>query len=336
MIQHLLLFLGPARARALFILIAATGLLSLILNVVRDAGDWVALVQTALALFALVGAAIIIGGRMDAQERGRWLGVLIPALGAIGLGLTVLPQYLGVLVGGAVGWVVVGLFIFRSRAPEGLKQAVKYFRRNEYAEAVKELDQVIKGDPQNPNHYRFRGEVLRVWGKLDRARRDYLKMTELVPDSALAFNGLSEVQLQMGDLRGALAAAQKAAALSPGDWVALYNLGMIADRLAESQQVIEQLDKALALKVNDSRHRALIYFYLARAHTRLNDMTAAGAALDQLKRHRVGLEEWERILSSDQATTLRDILGADIQQATRLANGEIELAALAQTKAAVQ
>ncbi|MDX2136508.1 MAG: tetratricopeptide repeat protein [Chloroflexota bacterium] len=336
MIQRFLIFLGPARARGLFILIAATGLLSLILNVVRDAGDWVALVQTGLALMALVGAAVIIGGRMDPQERGRWLGVLIPALGAIALGLTVLPQYLGVLVGGAFGWVVVGLFIFRSRAPEGLKQAVKHFRRNQYAEAVKELDQIIKDDPQNPNHYRFRGEVLRVWGKLDRARRDYLKMTELAPESPLAFNGLSEVQLQMGDLRGALASAHNAAALAPGDWVALYNLGMIADRLGESRQAIEHLDKALALKVNDSRHRALIHFYLARAHARLNDMTAAVAALDQLKRHRAGLEEWERIVNSDQASTLRDILGADIEQAGKLASGEIELAALSQTKAALR
>jgi tetratricopeptide (TPR) repeat protein len=333
MIQRFLLFLGPARARALFILIAVTGLFSLILNVVRDAGDWVPVVQTVLALAALLGSAIIIGGRMDAQERGRWLGVLIPAFGAILLGLTLLPQYLGALIGGAVGWVVVGLFIFRSRAPEGLKQAIKHFRRNEYAEAIKELDQVIKDEPQNPNHYRFRGEVLRVWGKLDRARRDYLKMTELAPDSALAFNGLSEVQLQMNDLRGALASAHKAAALAPDDWVALYNLGMIADRLGESRQVIAHLDKALALKVKDSRHRALIYFYLARAHSRLNDSASAQVALAELKRHRSGLEEWQRIIGSDQATTLRDILGADIEQATKLANGETDLMALSQTKA---
>jgi len=51
------LFLGPARLRALFVVIAATGLLSLVLNAVN--GDWVIPAQTALLLIGLVGAAII-------------------------------------------------------------------------------------------------------------------------------------------------------------------------------------------------------------------------------------------------------------------------------------
>lgn len=37
-------------------------------------------------------------------------------------------------------------------------------------------------------------------GKLDRARRDYQKMTQIDPTSAVAFNGLAEVNLQAGAL----------------------------------------------------------------------------------------------------------------------------------------
>lgn len=330
MIQRFLLFLGPSRARALFLLISVTGLLSLILNVIVNGVEWARPAQSLLAIAALVGSLVLIMGRLDPVERGRWLGVLVPALGAILLGALFLPQFLPLLMGAGVGWIVVGLFVFRSRAPMSMQRAVKHFRRSEFADAVKEIDLLIKDEPQNPNHYRFRAEVLRVWGKLDRAKRDYLRMTELAPDAPDAYNGLAEVLLQAGEHRGALDAAKRAAALAPNEWVALYNLGMIEDRLGQSEAALEHLDRALALRVKDARHRALIHFYRARAFARLGDETRARAALDLLKRHRLGLEEWDRIVSSDQAETLRTVLGADIARAQEVANGQIDVMLLAQ------
>ncbi len=328
MIQRFLLFLGVPRSRALFLLIAGTGLLSLILNAVRDAGEWVVVVQSLLTAGALIGSAIIIGGRLEREARARWAALLAPALGAVLLGLTVLPQFLVPLIGGALGWLVVGWFVFRARTPTAYQRAIRYLRKSMYAEAVKELDALIKQTPDEPNHYRFRAEVLRVWGKLDRARRDYQKMTELAPNSPLAFNGLAEVLFQAGDLRGAQAAAERSAALAPDDWVAHYNRGMIEDRLGRSSQVVEHLQRALSLKVRDARHRALIQFYLVRAYLRLGDVSAAQSALMSLRRERAGLEEWGKILESEQALTLEKVLGQDIAVATRLANGEIELEAV--------
>lgn len=329
LIQRFLLFVGPARSRALFLLIAGTGSLSLILNAVLDAGDWVRSVQTLLALSALVGSAIIIGGRMEPYERGRWLGMLLPALGAILLGLAVLPQYLVPLTGAGLGWVVAGLFIFRARAPMAYQRAVKLLRKNAYAEAVKELDALIKQDPDKPEHYGFRAQVLRVWGKLDRARRDYHKMAELAPESPIPFNALAEVQFQMGEYQAALTAADKAAQLAPQDWVAYYNLGMIEDRLGQSEQVITHLEAALTRKVRDVRHRALMHFYLARAYARLGQTDAAYAQAAALKRDHDGLEEWQKILRSDQAVTLQQVLGADIERAQALAEGRFDVMALA-------
>jgi tetratricopeptide (TPR) repeat protein len=111
--------------------------------------------------------------------------------------------------------------------------------------------------------------------------------------------------------------------------VALYNLGMIEDRLEQSEAVLQHLDQALALRVRDARHRALIHFYRARAYARLGDGARAREALDMLKRHRIGLEEWDRIVSSDQAQTLRAVLGADIARAQEVANGEVDVMLLA-------
>jgi tetratricopeptide (TPR) repeat protein len=323
------LFLGPARLRTLFVVIATTGLLSLILNAVQ--GAWVTGVQSLLLLAALIGAAVIIIGKLDPEDRGHWLAVLAPAIGALILAITVLPQYALPLVGAAVGWIVAGMFFFRSRAPMEYQAAVKALRKAQYADAVKSMDSLIKREPNKPEHYRFRAELLRVWGKLDRAKRDYAKMAELDPKSAVAYNGLAEVDLQAGNFDAALDAGKRAAKLAPDEWVALYNLGMIEDRLERSADAVEHLQKALALKVPDARHRLLIYLYLARAYARLGDRAAAQDAVIQVRKHKNGLEEWQKILESEQAETLRAVLGVDVDAARELAAGRLDVMALAQT-----
>ena len=325
------LFLGPARLRALFVLIAATGLISLILNGVD--GEWVTPVQSALVLVALVGAAVIIVGKMDAEDRGRWLALLLPSFGALVLALTVLPNLALPLFGAAVGWIVAGAFFFRSRAPMEYQQAVKHLRRSEYAEAVKTMDILIKQEPRNPDHYRFRAELLRLWGKLDKAKKDYQRMTELQPKSPVAYNGLAEVQLQAGNYEAAKAAGERAAELAPAEWVALYNLGMIEDRLGQSQDVVDHLDAALALKVPDARHCLLIHLYRARAYARLGDAAAAQDAAIEVRKHKNGLEEWQKILQSDQAEVLRATLGDDVAAAAEIAAGRSDVMLLAQNGA---
>jgi tetratricopeptide (TPR) repeat protein len=331
MFEQFRLFLGPARLRSLFVLIALTGLASLILNVIADQFEWVRPVQTLLALSVIIGVLVIVGGRLAPEDRRRWAALLMPALGALILGLTVLPHLLLPLTGAAVGWIVAGLFLFRSRAPMEYQKAIRHLRKNEYDEAVKAMDTLIKAEPDDPNHYRFRAELLRLWGKLDRARRDYVRMTELDPTSAVAYNGLAEVSLQAGDYEGALEAGQKAAELAQDEWVALYNLGMIEDRLKDSSGAIEHLQKALALKVPDGRHRLLIYLYLARAYVRNADIAHAEEQLKAMKQNRSGLEEWQKILENEQAATLRVVLGADVQTAQDLMDGTLPLVALAES-----
>jgi tetratricopeptide (TPR) repeat protein len=325
MITRFRLFLGPARLRALFILIATTGLASLILNAVPKETPWVIPVQTALFLIALVGSAIIILGRMDANERGRWLAILLPAFGAVVLALTVLPQFALALFGAAAGWIVAGLFLFRTRTPSGYRQAIRHLRKGHLDEAISSMDQVIKDDPDDANHYRFRAELLRLNGKLDRARRDYTKMTDLEPNDAVGYNGLAEVDLQAGNYRRALEAAQKAVEIAPDEWVALYNIGMIEDRLGDSASVITHLTRTLALKVPDARHRLLIHFYLLRAYARLGETEKAERELEALRGENAGLEEWKAILDDPQAEVLRSVLGDDVQTIQDLLDEKVTL-----------
>ncbi|MBC7812408.1 MAG: tetratricopeptide repeat protein [Burkholderiales bacterium] len=330
-INQIRVFIGPARLRALFLLLAGTGILSLVLNGFVDQYEWVRAVQTLLAIGFLIGAALIIGSRLPREERLRWLAIIAPSIGLLALGLTVLPHLLLPLAGGAIGWIIAGLFLFRSKVRMEYQQAVKHLRRSEYEEAVTVMDGLIQREPNNSAHYRFRAELLRLWGKLDRARRDYQRMAEITSDSAVAYNGLAEVLLQMNRYEDAERAAERAYGLAPDDWVAAYNLGMIEDRLAtQSKDVIEHLQWALELGVPDVRHRLLIHLYLIRAYTRLAEKEAASAQLEELKRNRDGLSEWQTLLQSEQASALRAALGADVEEAQRLVSGELGLEALAQ------
>lgn len=329
MIKQIQMFLGPARAQALVLWLGITGLASLALNTIVDQYEWVRPVQTLLVLVFFIGAAVIIGGRMTREERLRWLAILSPSIGALLLAVTVLPNLALPLVGAAAGWIVAGMFLFRQRVPREFQEAVRHFRKGRYEEAVGAMGELIKADPENEHYYRFRAEIFRIWGKLDRARRDYERMAQIVPTSAVAYNGLAEVFLQSGRYAEAQDAAQRALELAPDEWVAAYNLGMINDRTGASEHTVAHLQRALALKVPDARHRLLIHLYLARAYSRQGDLNGAERALANLKRHRHGLEEWQSLLNHPEAAALRAVLEADVQTAADLIGGKLDVNALA-------
>lgn len=320
--------MGEGRMQALFIIIGTTGLLSLLLNAVK-AAEWVQPAQNLLAAVGIFGVLFVILSALGPADRGRWIALGVPAAGAVALGLTVLPQYLLPLVGGAIGWIVAGLVSSRANMPDEYKAAIKHLRKNEYPDAVKAMDEVIKEQPDKAQHYRFRAEVLRVWGKLDRARRDYQEMIRLDPESAVAHNGLAEVELQSRRYDAARDAALKAYALAPNEWVAVYNLAMIEDRLEQSERVVEHAENALALKVPDARHRVLLLVYLMRAYSRLGKVNQADAALKRLQKEQAGLKEWQTILESDQAATLREAIGGDVEVARSLVDGTLTVQSLA-------
>ncbi|GEM_PF-256660 len=329
------LFLGAERIRVLAALFIVTGVLSAMLGVVK--ADWVIVAQTVLILIFLVGAAITIIGRMEGDARYRWGATIAPAIIAVAIGLLVVPQYLPIALGAAAGWLLAGVFIFgRSRAPIQYKEAVKAMRKQDYAAAIKSMNEIIRLEPKDMNHYRFRADLFRLWGKLEKAEDDYIKITQLAMADdqremfALGLNGMAEVQVQRGHFENALPSAQKAFEMAPTQWVAAYNLGMIKDRLSDSAGVIDSLQKALALKVPDVRHRLLAYLYLARAYSRQGDMTQAEAMANELRRQRTGLEEWEVILKSDQANVLRDVMAADIEVARQLYDKTLTVQQLAE------
>lgn len=329
MLKRFEIFLGPRRFRAFFALLALTGLGSLILNAVSDRSESVTAIQTILLIVFFVGAAYLVVGRLPGEEQKRWLAVIAPSILLMVLGSLALPALSGVFVGAGLGWIVAGVFIFRNiQGPKNYKTAVKAMRKGDYSSAIEAMSAQIQAEAERPEHYRFRAELHRLTGDLKSARRDYRRMIDLDAGSAVAQNGLAEVELQAGRYIEARRAAKRAHELAPDEWVAAYNLGMIEDRLRDAEAVVNHMAKALALEIPDSRHRLLTHLYLWRAHSLLANNGAAAKALASLKKERAGLEEWQVIMSADEAQALREVLSEDIEQARQLLEGEVAEAGL--------
>lgn len=319
MIKRFQIFLGPRRFRAFIALLAATGFASLALNIIGQGSPVALALQSALLVIFLLGAAYMILGRLPAEERLRWLAIIVPSALGVLIGSALLPHLTGLFVGAGLGWIIAGIFIFGdARGPQNYRAAVKAMRKGDYDKAIARITAEIQENPAAPEHYRFRAELYRLAGNFQSAREDYQRMTALDHESAVAYNGLAEVELQAGEYEAARHAALRARELAPAEWVAAYNLGMIEERLQLDEAARAHLHDALALDIPDSRHRLLVHLYLWRIHQRRRDCNSATEAMTALKREKAGLEEWQVIMSADEAGALRDVLSADIEEARRL------------------
>lgn len=325
MIKRMQIFLGPRRFRALLALLAVTGLASLALNVMFQGSPVATSIQSLLLFIFILGSSVLILGRLPTAERLRWLGIIVPSALAIIIGSLALPHLTGLFVGAGVGWIVAGIFIFRDpRGPQNYRAAVKAMRKGDYQSAIASMSTEIGEKPKEAQHYRFRAELHRLAGDLESARADYQRMAELDARSAVAYNGLAEVELQARRYEDARRAALKAHELAPDEWVAAYNLGMIEERLRQDDAARRHLSDALSMDMPDSRHRLLIHLYLWRICQRRGDLDSASEALAALKREKAGLEEWQVIMSADEAQALRAVLSDDIDEARRLIKDETQ------------
>ena len=332
-IQKTITWLGPGRAQAFFLLLAITGLISLILNAITPTQYWVRPVQSFMVIAFLIGAAFIVLSRFPAQDRRQLRIAVTPAILAVSLGV-LFPTYMPLFAPAGIGWLFIALILIRGRVRQEYQQAIKHMRNNEYDEAIKVMSDLIKKEPENADHRRFRAELFRLSGKLKRARSDYEKVIELTPDSGVGYNGLAEVYLQDSEFETALGYARQALDHEPDHWVAPYNLGMIEDRLNMADGALTHLQQALKIGIPDSRHRLLTHLWLARAYYREGKTPEVAAEVQQMKRENAGLQEWQTIFESEAAAVLRNVLEEDVRLAGQLVNDEAGPDVLAGAKVA--
>ncbi len=326
-IRRVVNWLGTTRAQVIVALLALTGLGSLILNAVGAGVEWVVAVQSLLLVVFLFGTAITILSRFSTQDRRQAALVILPMVAAVSLGV-LFPSLMPFFVPVGIGWLLIAVISMRGRVRREYQTAIKHMRKREYTDAIRVMSDLIKEEPDDPDHRRFRAELYRLSGKIRRAREDYEKVIEMMPDSGVGYNGLAEVCLQDREYEAALPYARQALEREPDQWIAPYNLGMIEERLGLWSDAVEHLEQALKAGVPDSRHRLLICLWLARSYYRLGKTDEAEAELQRMKNERTGLAEWNTIFESEESAVLRAVLFEDIQLAERLIDGTITLDAL--------
>ncbi|MBN2305350.1 MAG: tetratricopeptide repeat protein [Anaerolineae bacterium] len=315
-------WLGPGHTRLLVTLLVGVGLGSLGLQVAFAGEDWVLTVQLALVWLLFVALAVILGSRLPRLGRRRLVIGLGPGLVLLGLGV-LLPDMVLFFGGAGLGWMMAAQFVLRGRVRMEYQTAIRHLRQGEYKEAVAVMDTLIKAEPDTPEHYRFRAELSRLSGRLDRAIADYKRVVELEPDAAVGYTGLAEVHAQQADYGGARAYALQALEREPRSWLAAYNLGLIEDRLGYAEEAVKHLDMALAANMPHRRYHLMARFWRIRNLSRLDRMDDAQQQLDTMRRYAAGVQDWLIIFENAQAAPLRGMLEADVQSAQKLLDGTI-------------
>lgn len=252
-----------------------------------------------------------------------------PALALLALAFAV-PRWALFFSGGSLGWLLAIWLAGRGRERIDYQKAVRHLRRNEIAQAIAVMDALIQAEPEQGDHYRFRAQLCRLAGNLDGAERDYQQMVYLAPGRADGYLGLAEVAIQREEYERARKEALLAATCAPDDWQVSYTLALLADRQGDAHVAVEQAEAALRAGIADRKLALLIHLWRARGYARLGDLSAAHAAVQDLRREAESLREWQGVLGSPQGESLQAVLGEDVRQARALVSGEATSALLAQ------
>ena len=151
--------LGNTQGRVMVGVLILTGMASLFMGAFFASAAWAVPAQVILAMTFVLSIGVIY---TPPDGRLRLLAGAAPAVGAILIGLFLLPQWLPLLVGAGAGWFIAAMSLFRQQTSPEVMRAIRKMRRGEYKDAITEIEAVIKRD--KPGAYRLRGMIFRIDG----------------------------------------------------------------------------------------------------------------------------------------------------------------------------
>jgi tetratricopeptide (TPR) repeat protein len=125
------------------------------------------------------------------------------------------------------------------------------FAMGDHAEAVEHYTAVIKLNPEDPEYYNERGNILLLLGRFEEARADYSKAIQLSPPYHEFHTNLGQCYRRMSKFREAIASYTRALDLRANLNLALIGRGNSHEELGENEQAIT--DYSAALEVDPSQ-----------------------------------------------------------------------------------
>jgi Flp pilus assembly protein TadD len=160
-----------------------------------------------------------------------------PARGRFSVAATLRAALLGIVVASAV-----------PAAADDLASIQKLIRKGETAQALEQLDAILRTDPDDPQARFLKGVALADAGRRDDAIAVFLKLTEDHPELPESYNNLAVLYAQQGLYERARQALEMAIQAHPSYAIAYENLGDLHVRLAS-----QAYDKAARL---DARNKS--------------------------------------------------------------------------------
>ncbi len=144
-------------------------------------------------------------------------------------------------------------------------------------EALADYAVVIKEDPNHPEHYLERGNILRRLGRHDEAAADYETAIRLSPPFAEIYYNRGDLRMSLSDRDGAMADFSYVLELDPELVDAYVNrAGMYLD---DGDINAARLDALAGLRHDPAN--AYLHVILGQVHAALDDIPAALAAYDE-------------------------------------------------------
>ena len=153
-----------------------------------------------------------------------------------------------------------------------------YINIEQFDKALEISEKMIKEDPQYFSGYFRKGFSLMFLGRFVEAITSYNKALELVADKsverATIEGNISNALLITGDLKGALAAAEKALLIYPKDYGIVLNKCIALKRLGKEAEA-KQIVTGILPEIQDSYIRACAYATLDDKQNMLNELEVA-------------------------------------------------------------
>jgi tetratricopeptide (TPR) repeat protein len=128
------------------------------------------------------------------------------------------------------------------------QEGVTKYNQGNYKEAVDNLTQVIKLEPQNSLAYNRRGDAFYRLGDYQKSQTDSSQAITLNPQDANAYYDRGFSSYELGKYKEAIADYTQAIKLNSQNAYAYYGRGLANTQLHEHKEAIEDFSKAIALK----------------------------------------------------------------------------------------
>jgi tetratricopeptide (TPR) repeat protein len=117
--------------------------------------------------------------------------------------------------------------------------------KDDYANALPDLDEAIRLNPDAPGYYINRGLARYHLNNLRGTLDDFDSVIRLDPNNALAWYNRGLIRSQVGDLNRAIEDFDKVIQLDPHHHVAIYNRALVRTQVGEYKAAINDLDLSL-------------------------------------------------------------------------------------------